>query len=668
MKTEKILFGVAYYDEYMPYDRIDKDMKMMKEAGINVIRIAESTWSTWEPQEGVFNFTHLHRMLDTSNKYGISVIIGTPTYAIPSWLAKKDDSILTTTHNGKNLYGPRQNMDITNKTYLKYAKRIIIKLLDEVKDAPNVIGYQIDNETKAYDTCSSSAQKLFINYLKEKYLNINEFNQEFGLNYWSNRIENWEDFPDIRGTINGSLDAEYKKFQRNLVTKFLAWQADIINKYKKENQFLTQNFDFGWHDYSFGLQPEVDHFQSSKCIDVTGCDIYHPAQSKLTGCEITACGNIARGTKRSNYLVLETEAQGNPQWLPYPNQLKLMAFSHIANGSNSVMYWHWHSIHNAIESYWKGVLSHDFSKNVTYKEISSIGNKFAQIGDKLKNLKKKNKIAIVADNASLTGLSEFPTETLKERSYNTFFRWVCDALYKLNFEYDVINTEPSLLYDYNLVIIPTLYCATEKYLNAINEYVKCGGNVIVTFKSGFSNEHLKIYHDTQPHIISEALGVKYDQFTYSDNVTIEYNSKVSETKEWLELVRCTTAKTLAYYNHKYWNEYSAISRNDYGTGHSLYLATYFSSEMLIDVISDFIDYIDFKDDISKLPTQCQYPIVVKQGINDYGKNIVYYLNYNDSTMQVKNIAGNGINLITTNSIKQNETFTLEPWGFAVVEY
>ncbi len=96
MKTEKILFGVAYYDEYIPYDRIDKDMKMMKEAGINVIRIAESTWSTWEPQEGVFNFTHLHRMLDTSKKYGISVIIGTPTYAIPSWLAKKDDSILTT--------------------------------------------------------------------------------------------------------------------------------------------------------------------------------------------------------------------------------------------------------------------------------------------------------------------------------------------------------------------------------------------------------------------------------------------------------------------------------------------------------------------------------------------------------------------------------------------
>ena len=52
MNMDKILYGVAYYDEYMPYDRVEKDMEMIASAGMNVIRIAESTWSTWEPQEG----------------------------------------------------------------------------------------------------------------------------------------------------------------------------------------------------------------------------------------------------------------------------------------------------------------------------------------------------------------------------------------------------------------------------------------------------------------------------------------------------------------------------------------------------------------------------------------------------------------------------------------
>ena len=46
MKTDKLLFGAAYYDEYLPYDRIETDMALMEKAHINVIRIAESTWST----------------------------------------------------------------------------------------------------------------------------------------------------------------------------------------------------------------------------------------------------------------------------------------------------------------------------------------------------------------------------------------------------------------------------------------------------------------------------------------------------------------------------------------------------------------------------------------------------------------------------------------------
>lgn len=41
--SSKLLYGVAYYDEYMPYERLEKDVQMMKDAGINVVRIAELT-------------------------------------------------------------------------------------------------------------------------------------------------------------------------------------------------------------------------------------------------------------------------------------------------------------------------------------------------------------------------------------------------------------------------------------------------------------------------------------------------------------------------------------------------------------------------------------------------------------------------------------------------
>src|SRR6476620_12740658 len=93
----KLLFGVAYYDEYMPYDRLDKDIQMMKDAGINVVRIAESTWSTVEPQDSVYDFTHIDRVLNAMQKAGIHVIIGTPTYAVPTWLVRKYPDVLATT-------------------------------------------------------------------------------------------------------------------------------------------------------------------------------------------------------------------------------------------------------------------------------------------------------------------------------------------------------------------------------------------------------------------------------------------------------------------------------------------------------------------------------------------------------------------------------------------
>lgn len=665
MRTDKLLYGAAYYDEYMPYDRIETDFQMMKAAGMNVIRIAESTWSTWEPQEGQFDFTHLTHMLDCATKYGLDVIVGTPTYAIPSWLANKADDMLALTHDGPSIYGHRQNMDITNPIYLEHAKILIEKLMEVVTKYDCVIGYQLDNETKPYDTCGPRAQAMFVERLKKQYPDINEFNHEFGLDYWSNRINSWEDFPDIRGTINQSLDAEYRRFQRDLVTEFLAWQAAIVDKYRHKDQFITQNFDYEWHDYSFGLQPEVNQYDAARCMDVTGCDIYHPSNDFLTGREITACGNIARGIKNANYLVLETEAQGNIEWLSYPGQLRLQAYSHIANGANMVEYWHWHSIHNAIESYWKGVLSHDLAPNRTYKECSVVGNEWKRIGSHLVNLKKKNRVAVIASNEALTGLVEFPMQSKTADGYNTVLRWLCDALYMMNIEYDIISSHSDNFSDYDYLFVPALYSASENELKALDEYALNGGNLLVTFKSGFSDEHLKIYHDTQPHILCKTLGIKYDQFTYPTNVKISFNNVSSDAAEWMELVTCDTAETLCHYDHKVWNTYSAVTLNRYGSGRAMYLGAMFGENTLIEILKDF-----FKDD-SRLTSNefnARYPVVIKRGINGLGKEIVYLLNYSDKDQSIVNHKSKCIELISDCPIHEGDTITLAPWDVAILEF
>ena len=155
---DKIYYGVAYYREYLPEERIDKDIKLMLDAGINYVRIAESTWSTFEKQEGVFDFSTILVVLDKMYENNIDVIIGTPTYAIPAWLEKKYPEVMAITPNGRNKYGHRQKMDITHPAYLFYAERLIRKLMQAVANHPAVIGFQIDNETKYYDVCGNNIQ------------------------------------------------------------------------------------------------------------------------------------------------------------------------------------------------------------------------------------------------------------------------------------------------------------------------------------------------------------------------------------------------------------------------------------------------------------------------------------------------------------------------------
>lgn len=686
MKTNHLLFGAAYYSEYLPYDRVEKDMEMMEAAGMNTIRIAESTWSTLEPQDGIFDFTHIDKMLEAAGRHNISVIIGTPTYAIPTWLVKKYPDIIAITHNGPGIYGHRQNMDITHPEYLKYSERIIRKLMEHVKDVPHVIGYQLDNETKSYDTAGPRVQEMFVEYLKEKYPDIDEFNHEFGLDYWSNRINDWSDFPDVRGTINQSLAGEFKKYQRLLVTRFLNWQADIVKEYARPDQFITQNFDFAWTNHSVGYQPEVDQYDAIKPLSVAGCDIYHPSQDKLTGAEITFCGNIARSLKDDNYLVLETQAQGNIEWLPYPGQLRLQAYSHIANGSNSIMYWHWHSIHNAIESYWKGVLSHDFSENETYLEAKVIGNEWKKIGSRIKNLQKKNKIALMLDNSSQTGLRLFPFPTAGDQSYNTVARWLGDSLYRMNLEYDMISSDKRDFSKYECLIVPALYSASEELLTALSEYVKAGGHLITTFRSGFSDEQLKIYSDTQPHILHECLGLHYNQFTYPDNVKIQLpeestspsgdctcntmncDSSVCEgnAAHWMDMTICDTAESLIHYTHPAWGTYSAVAKNNYGKGSTLYFSTMFEDALLDKVLKNYLSTLPTIGNMKK-ETPAVFPLIIKRGINDFGKEVIFYFNYSGKEETVTHPFFDGINLLTNEKVPAGTTLTLAPWGTSILE-
>lgn len=654
---DELIFGAAYYNEYMPYNRIEKDLSLMKEAGMNTIRIAESTWSTEEPHDGKFNFKPVTDVLDCAQKLGLNVIIGTPTYAVPAWLVKKYPDIMVTNRNGQVKYGPRQSMDILNPDFLRYAERIIRKLLEAVIPYSCVIGFQLDNETKHYDNYGKYAQKKFLDFLKNKYKTTDAFNKAFTLAYWSNSIGSWEDMPDISNSINWNLHCQYEKFLRSCAADYLKWQADIINEYKRPEQFITHNFDFGWIGYSYGEQPGINHFEASPAVTIAGCDIYHPSQDDLTGAEIAFGGDKIRSLKNSNYLILETEAQGFKEWTPYPKQLRLQAFSHLASGANGHMYWNWHSIHNSMETYWKGVLGHELQPGVIYRYAKQIGKEYQLYGKELINLKKKNQVALVTDNDSLTALKFYPMDIpTGGLSYNDVVRWIYDTLYRMNVECDVVDIHALNPSDYKMIITPALYCISEENSRKLLDFVAEGGVLFSSFRSFYADEKGSVYDAPHPYNLTNAFGMEYSMITQAGNAKI----MDQPVEVYAELLENKNAEVLASYQHKYWSKYAAITKNNYKKGYAYYYGAKTPSSLLEKFLKGALK--EAKIDLYNY----QFPIIIRSGENSKGKKVHYIFNYSSEDWIIKNPFSDSVDLISKKSYFKGGKIEIADWDFAIL--
>lgn len=660
---DNLRFGAAYYDEYMPCERLEQDMQMMVEAGFNTIRIAESTWSTEEPEPGRFDFSHVDRVLDAAERYGLSVIVGTPTYAVPHWLVQLDPDVLATTKDGRGRYGTRQNMDITNPTYRYYAERIIRKLVSHTAGRACVIGYQIDNETKHYGVAGPQTLVQFRRWLQQRFGSIEALNQAFGLAYWSNSVSRFEDLPDPTGTINGSYGCAFAMFQRSLVAEFLQWQANLVREYLRPDQFITHNFDYEWRSfgapgqqdgYSRGVQPDVNHYDCAKALTLVGTDIYCHAQDRLTGREIAFGGDSMRPLRRDNYLVLESQAQAFKEWLPYPGQLRLMGWSHVASGALGVMYWNWHSIHNGLESYWKGLLSHDLGPNETYREACRLGAELKRLSPRVAGLRKRCRVALVVSTEALHALRWFPTD--KGLSYNDIVHWIYDTLYDMNLECDVLFDQETDWSDYSLLVIPALYTVQPGFQARVRAFVEQGGTVFATFRSFVADENVKISHEPLPWGLTDVFGMHYSQWTAPVHVTVEQ----APASWWMELLKPDGAQTVSAYIHRYWSRYAAVTRNAYGRGKAWYLGTMVPETALRRYLADAA-----QDAGLTVPPE-QFPVIVRSGVNRDGNQLHFLLHYSDTPREIPS-RWHATDLCTGRRYAPGDSIALGDWDVCILE-
>jgi len=660
-----VLYGAAYYNEYMPYERLDEDVKLMQQAGISVVRMGESSWGLWEPQDGRFEFAWMDRVIEKMQQAGIKVILGTPTYSVPAWMYKEHPEIFIKRFDGKTItFGYRQNTDLMNPTYRSYCERVIRKLLEHYKNNPDVIGWQIDNETSAGDAANADVQAGFVEYLKKKFKTTDELNKDWLLNYWGQRLNDWSEIPPQEGIINPGWKLEWQRYQQWETTDFLAWQAGIVNQYKRPDQFIT-------HDLAGPPRPQVNEKDISQSMDIMAANPYHGTQDQFDGIGSSMVGDYTRSLKRTNYLVTETNAQtigwdSKEQFPPYDGQLRLDVYTHLSSGANMVEYWHWHSIHNGQETYWKGVLSHDLEPNRAYAEVSRTAHELQRIGPQIVDLRPNNKVAILYSSDSYFGIDFMRFSDRVD--YRTLLGQMYGALYRNNVGVDFVFPETTDLSNYKIVIAPLLYVASDEVLNRLAEYVHAGGNLVTTFKSGFTNKYDTVRWIMAPGPLRKAAGFRYQEFSSltkplalkDDPFKTGEENKVSD---WADMLILEGAQPLAYYDHPFFGQYPAITRNRFGGGTFTYEGTVLSDSLQAKVLLDVLQLAGLSGPDQSLPA----PVHVKHGTNRDGKAIHYYMNYSSTEQTFTYAYKSGRNLLTDSTIIMSQPVPLKPWDLVIVE-
>ena len=390
-----VLFGAAYYAEYQEAGTLDRDLDLMVEAGFTVIRVGESVWSTWEPRNGEFDLDWLQPVLDGAHERGISVILGTPTYAIPPWLQTLHPEIAAIGADGHAIgWGARQEMDQSIPVYRWYAERIIRKVVARYADHPAVIGYQVDNEPGNNLAHNEATFQAFVAWLRTRYGTVERLNEEWGLVYWSHRIAEWSELWRPGGNLMPQYQLEWRRFQGELATDLIAWQAAIVREYARDDQFVTTCISYS--------RPQISDDELAASLDITAGNPYYLMQDGLSAdvdlprrvewwhsgpWALFQWGDRAFSSAQERFLVTETNAQsiGGP-WQnqpPYPGQIKQAAFALISRGARMIEYWHWHTLHFGVETYWGGILPHSQRPGRIYREVAELGASLKRIGGAL---------------------------------------------------------------------------------------------------------------------------------------------------------------------------------------------------------------------------------------------------------------------------------------------
>ena len=659
-------FGVDYYPEHWPEERWPEDARLMSEAGINVVRLAEFAWSFLEPEPDCFDFAWLDRAIETLYRHGIQVILGTPTASAPPWvMAMLPDAYKVNEHGHRLTYGNRCEFCPSHSGYRERGRMITSAMANHYADHPAVMGWQIDNELNGRCYCPN-CQSGFQNWLRDHYGTLEVLNTAWGTAFWSHVYTKWSQIPvplETGGVPNPGLDLDFRRFMSDTFTDFQQEQVNILRQTCPKH-FVTHNF------MGFGFD-QINYFDLAKSLDFVSWDNYprtgwHLAK-EADRASLALGHDTTRGLKGKPFWVME-EQSGSGGWqtvgvTPRPGEMRLWTYQAIAHGADAIVYFRWRTARYGTEQFWHGVLYHHGRPGRRYDELKIIGEELKRAGEQFQGAENRNQVAIILSYDTRWAFQIQPNHD--DFHYPAFFISYYRALHSRNIGVDIVPPGADLS-RYRLVIAPALYILPDEAADSLRSFVQSGGLLIATARSGVKDESNAIVNRYLPGLLADVCGVEVDEYDVQPaDATIplelalpDRETQSAQSRLWFDVLRTTTAQPIATYQAGYFSGTPAITLNRFGDGQAVYVGT-LGDDSLHDTVLDWA--LKSADLHSALSAPQGVEVMERWQGN---QQLLFLLNHTGETCEVL-IPQRHVDLLSGTTV--NEIVTMPPYGVFVLQ-
>ena len=580
----KMLHGGDYNpDQWLEYPEILKeDLKLMKLAHTNAFSVGIFAWSALEPEEGVFKFEWLDKILDNLAANGAQIALATPSGARPAWMSKKYPEVLrTTASREKNLHGARHNHCFTSPIYREKVSIINRNLAKRYQNHPAIFMWHISNEYGGECHCDY-CQKAFREWVKAKYETLADLNHAWWGPFWSHTISDWDqvESPSPLGeTMVHGQNLDWKRFVTDQTINFYEHEIKPLRELTP-NIPTTTNFMADTSD----LIPfwSLDYSKFAKHVDILTWDCYPTWHNDWeTTAELAMkvgfINDLYRSIKQQPFLILESTPSG-VNWhsvnkFKRPGMHLLSAMQFLAHGSDSVMYFQWRKSRGSSEKFHGAVVDHDRStENRVFKDVAEVGQTLEKLSD-IVGAMPNSDVAILYDWESNWAISDAQAFGLDTKRYPQTCQQHYKAFWERDISVDVITKEQDFS-KYKLLVVPMLYMMQEDLMTRFKEYVHNGGNLVLTYISGLVDESDLAYMGGWPKQLQDVFGVRLvetDTYYPKDRNAVVYKGKEYEVRDYASILDVTSATVEGIFKEDFYAGEAAVTKHIFGKGQAYFI-------------------------------------------------------------------------------------------------